>query len=150
MNEIERKFIVNDSILEVIQYIQPKTIQQGYICDLDGSTVRVRTKGEKGFLTIKGKTVGITRQEFEYEIPYEDAVKLLKSFCPKVLHKDRYEIIIHEKKWDIDVFKGSLQGLVIAEVELTSEDEEVKLPSWVDKEVSEDASYYNSNLIQKV
>lgn len=149
MKEIERKFIVTDAILEVIQYIQPKTIQQGYICDVDGNTVRVRTKGEKGYLTIKGKTTGITRQEFEYEIPFNDALQLLRDFCPKVLNKDRYEIILHEKKWDIDVFKGKLQGLIIAEVELESENEEVKLPSWVDQEVSHDAAYYNSNLIQK-
>jgi CYTH domain-containing protein len=149
MKEIERKFIVTDAILEVIQYIQPKTIQQGYICNVDGNTVRVRTKGDKGFLTIKGKTTGISRSEFEYEIPFQDATHLLREFCAKTLHKDRYEIILHEKKWDIDVFKGKLQGLILAEVELLDENEDVKIPSWVDKEVSHDAAYYNANLIQK-
>ena len=149
MKEIERKYLVNDSITEVLKYLQSRKIRQGYISDNDGKTVRVRTKGDKGFLTIKGKTIGISRGEFEYEIPLEDANHLLANFCSKVLDKERYELIVGEKKWEVDIFHGKLEGLMIAEIELESEEETFELPGWVEKEVSSDAQYYNSNLIQK-
>jgi len=149
MKEIERKYLVSDSITEVLKYLQSKKIRQGYISDKDGKTVRVRTKGDKGFLTIKGKTVGISRDEFEYEIPLEDANQLLANFCAKVLEKERYELLVGEKKWEVDIFHGKLEGLMIAEVELESEEESFELPGWVEQEVSSDVQYYNSNLIQK-
>ncbi|MGV3610036.1 MAG: CYTH domain-containing protein [Fluviicola sp.] len=149
MKEIERKFLVSDAILDVVKYLQSKKIRQGYISDNDGKTVRVRTKGEKGYLTIKGKTVGISRDEFEYEIPFEDANQLLANFCAKVLDKERYELIVGEKKWEIDIFHGKLEGLKIAEIELESEEEEFELPGWIEKEVSSDVQYYNSKLIEK-
>ena len=149
MKEIERKFLVSDAISDVVKYLQSKKIRQGYISDNDGKTVRVRTKGEKGYLTIKGKTVGISRDEFEYEIPFEDANQLLANFCAKVLDKERYELIVGEKKWEIDIFHGKLEGLKIAEIELESEEEEFELPGWIEKEVSSDVQYYNSKLIEK-
>ena len=149
MKEIERKYLVSDTISEVVKYLQSKKIRQGYISDEDGKTVRVRTKGEKGYLTIKGKTVGISRDEFEYEIPFEDANQLLANFCAKVLDKERYELIVGEKKWEIDIFHGKLEGLKIAEIELESEDEEFELPGWIEKEVSSEIQYYNSRLIEK-
>lgn len=149
MKEIERKFLVNDEILDVIKYLQSKKIRQGYISDIDGKTVRVRTKGEKGYLTIKGKSSGISRDEFEYEIPFEDANQLLQNFCPKVLEKERFDLIIGEKKWEIDIFHGKLEGLIIAELELESEDEAFELPGWIQEEVSDDVQYYNSRLIEK-
>lgn len=149
MKEIERKFLVSETISDVVKYLQSKKIRQGYISDNDGKTVRVRTKGEKGYLTIKGKTVGISRDEFEYEIPFEDANQLLANFCAKVLDKERYELIVGEKKWEIDIFHGKLEGLKIAEIELESEEEEFELPGWIEKEVSSDVQYYNSKLIEK-
>ena len=149
MKEIERKYLVNDEIMEVVKYLQSKKIRQGYISDVDGTTVRVRTKGEKGYLTIKGKSVGISRDEFEYEIPFEDANQLLAKFCPKVLEKDRYDLVIGEKKWEIDIFHGKLEGLIIAEVELESEDESFEIPSWVSEDVSTEIGYYNSKLIER-
>lgn len=149
MKEIERKFLVNDELLDVIKYLQSKKIRQGYISDIDGKTVRVRTKGEKGYLTIKGKSSGISRDEFEYEIPFEDANQLLQNFCPKVLEKERFDLIIGEKKWEIDIFHGKLEGLIIAELELESEDEVFELPGWIQEEVSDDVQYYNSRLIEK-
>lgn len=149
MKEIERKYLVSDAISDVVKYLQSKKIRQGYISDNDGKTVRVRTKGEKGYLTIKGKTVGISRDEFEYEIPLEDANQLLANFCAKVLEKERYELVIGEKKWEIDIFHGKLEGLKIAEIELESEDESFELPNWIEKEVSSDVQYYNSRLIEK-
>ncbi len=149
MKEIERKFLVNDELLDVVKYLQSKKIRQGYISDIDGKTVRVRTKGEKGYLTIKGKSSGISRDEFEYEIPFEDANQLLQNFCPKVLEKERFDLIIGEKKWEIDIFHGKLKGLIIAELELESEDEVFELPGWIREEVSDDVQYYNSRLIEK-
>jgi adenylate cyclase len=149
MKEIERKYLVSDTISEVVKYLQSKKIRQGYISDEDGKTVRVRTKGDKGYLTIKGKTVGISRDEFEYEIPFEDANQLLANFCAKVLDKERYELIVGEKKWEIDIFHGKLEGLKIAEIELESEEEEFELPGWIEKEVSSDVQYYNSKLIDR-
>lgn len=149
MKEIERKYLVSDHIMDVVKYLQSKKIRQGYIADLDGKTVRVRTKGEKGYLTIKGKTIGISRDEFEYEIPFEDANQLLANFCPKVLEKERYELIVGEKKWEIDIFHGKLEGLMIAEIELESEEETFELPNWIDREVSSEIQYYNSKLIEK-
>ncbi|MNE43583.1 CYTH domain protein [compost metagenome] len=149
MKEIERKFLVNDELLDVVKYLQSKKIRQGYISESDGKTVRVRTKGEKGYLTIKGKSSGISRDEFEYEIPFEDANQLLQKFCPKVLEKERFDLIIAEKKWEIDIFHGKLEGLIIAELELESEDETFELPGWIQKEVSDDVQYYNSRLIEK-
>ncbi|MNU64349.1 CYTH domain protein [compost metagenome] len=149
MKEIERKFLVNDELLDVVKYLQSKKIRQGYISELDGKTVRVRTKGEKGYLTIKGKSIGISRDEFEYEIPFEDANQLLQNFCPKVLEKERFDLIIGEKKWEIDIFHGKLEGLIIAELELKSEDEAFELPGWIQEEVSDDVQYYNSRLIEK-
>ncbi len=148
MQEIERKFLVTEAVLEVLKYLEPKAIRQGYIMDENGQTVRVRTKGTKGFLTIKGKAEGISRTEFEYEIPYEDAVSLLNDFCKWELSKDRYELQFSEKCWEIDVFHGKHAGLIIAEVELDHVHEEVDLPIWVKEDVSLDPKYLNSNLVK--
>jgi adenylate cyclase len=149
MNEIERKYLVNNGIETALVNIKPKQIRQGYILNSVEKTVRVRTKGEKGYLTIKGQTTGITRSEFEYEIPYTEAIDLLTNFCPTSLIKDRYEIAFASKIWEVDVFHGKLEGLIIAEIELESEDEQVELPNWVEEEVSSDVQYYNSNLINR-
>lgn len=148
MKEIERKFLVNKSVLDVLKYLEPKAIRQGYIMDENGKTVRVRTKGTKAFLTIKGKTEGISRDEFEYEIPFEDAEHLLNNFCQHELTKERFEFTHSEKKWEIDIFRGKLDGLIVAEIELSEENEAFSLPEWVLTEVSDDVRYYNSNLVK--
>lgn len=148
MKEIERKFLVNGQIQEILQNASPKAIRQGYISDEKQATVRVRTKADKGFLTIKGPTVGIEREEFEYEIPFDDALNLLNNFCPTSIHKDRYCINYGMHQWEIDVFHGKLEGLILAEIELQSADEAVEMPRWIDREVSDDTRYYNSNLIR--
>lgn len=147
MKEIERKFLVKSSILSLLPTLLSKKIQQGYISETDNSIVRVRTKGEKGFLTIKGSTLGITRSEFEYEIPFSDAVSLLQKFCPSAIDKERFEFKTDNHTWEIDVFHGKLEGLIVAEIELKSEEETFETPEWVDKEVSYDKRFYNSNLI---
>ena len=148
MQEIERKFLVTDAVRDVLKYLEPKAIRQGYIMDENGQTVRVRTKGTKGFLTIKGKAEGISRTEFEYEIPYEDAVSLLNDFCKWELSKDRYELQFSEKCWEIDVFHGKHEGLILAEVELMDENEAVELPLWVKEDVRLNPIYFNSNLVK--
>lgn len=150
-NETERKFLVLPTIREILSGVSPKRICQGYIMDApDGRTVRVRTKGDKGFLTIKGPSNGITRTEFEYEIPQADAEALLTGFCPKSLLKDRYELTYAGKLWEVDVFHGHLEGLIVAEIELQDADETFALPDWIGKEVSDDDRYYNVQLIHAV
>lgn len=149
MKEIERKYLVHPTISEVLKFSTPKHIRQGYIYKSEEKTVRVRTKGNQGYLTIKGKTIGIVRSEFEYAIPLEEANELLNQFCDRVLDKKRYDIFLGSKKWEIDVFEGKLAGLVLAEIELNDEHETVELPSWIDREVSELPEYMNANLIDR-
>ena len=147
MKEIERKFLVNENIREILQNLSPKSIMQGYISNSESGVVRVRTKGEKGFLTIKSANQGISRTEFEYEIPLEEAREMLDLFCPTYISKNRYTIHFGQHIWEIDEFFGALEGLILAEIELTNEDETFELPLWISKEVSDDERYYNSNLI---
>jgi CYTH domain-containing protein len=149
MREIERKFLVDPAAWEAVEKPQPLKIAQGYLLTDPKKTVRVRIKGSKGFLTIKGKTQGITRSEFEYEIPLSDAEELLRNFTDKALFKERYEIPYAGKIWEVDVFHGKLNGLVLAEIELQSEDEDFNKPIWATKEVSSDPSYYNAVLIER-
>ena len=143
--EIERKFLVDAEKLPAQILIDGEKISQGYVCVEPARTVRVRIKGQRGFLTIKSANVGIVRKEFEYQIPIEDAEELLK-LCPHVLEKIRYKVEYAEKIWEVDVFAGRHAGLILAEIELTAADEVVKIPNWIDKEVSDDPRYFNSNL----
>ena len=145
--EIERKFLLASdkwrSGAEGRQY------RQGYLSTDKARTVRVRIVGERGLLTIKGLTRGISRLEFEYDIPLEDATRLLDELCHRpLIEKTRYVVTHGGLTWEIDEFHGDNAGLIVAEVELASEDQEIKLPEWVGAEVSGDARYYNSNLAQ--
>ena len=148
--EIERKFLIKASEWNLLEKPTPSRIAQAYISSDKVCTVRVRIKGTKGYLTLKGETKGISRSEYEYEIPIEEAQKMMDEFCTKVLSKDRYCIEEEGHTWEVDVFHGKLAPLIIAEIELDHEDEKFVVPSWVGKEVSDDASYYNSVLIQKL
>lgn len=148
--EIERKFLVKEQLWETIEKPSPSRIVQAYLVNSTEKTVRIRIKGTKGFLTIKGPTQGISRSEFEYEIPLKDAEELISTFAEKVIEKFRYEISFKNHLWEVDVFTGKLEGLYLAEIELNSEDEHFELPEWVGEEVSTDPNYYNSNLINKV
>ncbi len=145
--EIERKFLVNK------QLWQPPddgvVYQQGYIHTVHGNTIRVRVAGNQGYITLKGKTNGSTRQEFEYSIPLEDAVEMLTTMCDRpLIEKIRYKIYINNLWWEVDQFWGDNEGLLMAEVELTSENQKIQLPQWIGKEVTDDQRYYNSNLSQ--
>jgi adenylate cyclase len=145
--EIERKFLIDISKLEKLQ--NGYDIKQGYIQTKDETVVRVRVKGNGAFVTIKGGNIGATRLEYEYSIPVEDANEMLEKFCSKpILYKTRYLILHKKHTWEIDIFHKENDGLIVAEVELESEDESVELPEWIVKEVTEDARYYNSNLLE--
>ena len=145
--EIERKFLIKSGAWQ--PQVDGTKIRQGYLSSLKERVVRVRTKGAKAFITIKGITKGITRSEFEYEIPVEDADLLLTNLCEQPLvEKTRYNEEHNGHVWEIDMFFGANKGLVVAEVELTEENEKLEIPVWVGEEVSSDPRYFNSNLIQ--
>jgi adenylate cyclase len=144
--EIERKFLIkNDSWKNEIK--KTVSIRQGYLNSEVERTVRIRIQGEQGVLTIKGKNQNVTRKEFEYQIPLDDALNLL-SMCEKpIIEKTRFLIPSNRSTWEIDVFDGENKGLVIAEIELTSEEESFDIPNWLGEEVSSESKYYNSSLI---
>lgn len=142
--EIERKFLVKKDSWNATTRAAGTLYRQGYISTDPAKTIRVRQAGDKGFLTIKGMTTGASRAEFEYAIPLQDAIQLLDDFCPATLSKIRYTIDVSGKCWEIDEFLGDNEGLLIAEIELTSEDEKFETPEWTGMEVTGDNRYYNS------
>ncbi len=144
--EIERKFRVNLAEWQKIDTPHGNSLRQGYMIKEPEKTVRIRIANQQSFITIKGKTQGATRTEFEYEIPRNEAEQLLTDFCEDVISKIRYNIEFAGKLWEVDVFFGDNAGLIIAEIELDTEDEMFELPPWVGKEVTGDERYYNSNL----
>lgn len=145
--EIERKFLVNgDQWRSLASGI---TYRQGYICTKKEGVVRVRIVGDRGYLTIKGLSVGNSRAEFEYPIPVSDAQTMLETMCERpLIEKSRYIIKHGELIWEVDEFFGENAGLIIAEVELSTEHQVIELPEWVGIEVSHDARYFNANLIK--
>jgi CYTH domain-containing protein len=147
--EIERKFLVDKLEWEKVTKPVPKKIVQAYILNSPEKTVRVRIKGFKGYLTIKGATNGISRSEFEYEIPLAEAQEMIDLFAEKTIEKMRYEIQVGKHLWEIDEFHGKLEGLLIAEIELTSEDETFMKPDWATEDVSTDINYFNAKLIER-
>ncbi|MDG1331862.1 MAG: CYTH domain-containing protein [Crocinitomicaceae bacterium] len=149
MKEIEYKFLVDQEAWSKLDKPKPTLIVQGYISKSVESTVRVRIKGEKGYLTIKGKTEGISRSEFEYEIPLNEAEEMIDLFIHKYINKHRYEVIVDGKTWEVDEFHGKLEGLILAELEVESEEESFQKPDWVTKDVSTDPQYFNAVLIDK-
>ncbi|MES2808989.1 MAG: CYTH domain-containing protein [Bacteroidota bacterium] len=147
--EIERKFLVKHDVWQ--QQARPDGIvmRQGYIVNQQSKTARLRIAGPKAYLTFKSGTTGISRAEYEYEIPVSEAADLFDQFVETRLEKIRYNIIYENKLWEVDVFSGDNEGLIVAEIELDSEDESFELPPWAGQEVSEDARYYNSSLSVK-
>lgn len=145
--EIERKFLVkNDSWRDAAN--RGTAYRQGYLSTERGRVVRVRVKGSQAVLTIKGERIGIAAPEFEYPIPVADAEELLADLCLRpLIEKVRYEVAHAGLTWEIDVFSGDNEGLVLAEVELESEDQEVELPGWAGPEVSDDRRYSNASLV---
>jgi adenylate cyclase len=144
--EIEKKFLLKneDWKTHCTEGIQ---IKQGYLNSHIERTVRVRLSDGKGELTIKGKTNNLTRKEFEYQIPYEEALSLIQLCETPIIEKKRFKVKLGNLTWEIDQFGGENVGLIIAEVELESENQLFTLPSWIGQEVSQDPKFYNSSLI---
>ena len=142
--EIERKFLVDltkwGKVGKAIQ------MEQAYLSIENHKVVRVRIANDRAYLTIKGNLEGITRDEFEYEIPVSDAKQLMKMRVGYSIRKTRYVEEVKGKIWEVDVFEGENKGLVVAEIELESENENFEKPIWALDEVSTDERYYNFNL----
>ena len=145
--EIERKFLVLDDSYKH-EAFSHSHIMQGYVCRLRGKTVRVRIRDDKGFVTINGPSIdgGLSRSEFEYEIPLADAQQLMMLCEPGQIDKTRWLVKSGDHVFEVDEFHGENEGLVMAEVELKSADEEPKMPHFIGKEVTGDRRYYNSYL----
>ena len=144
--EIERKFLVSGEAWR--ETAEGTRYRQGFLSTELERTVRVRVAGTRGSITVKGKSVGARRAEFEYEIPVADAERMLDTLCKRpLIEKVRYTLAIDAHTWEIDVFEGDNAGLVVAEIELRREDEAFERPEWVGDEVTDDPRYFNSNLV---
>lgn len=147
-NEIERKFLVTGDFKPFVK--KQTRIVQGYLSSVPERTVRVRIKGEKGFLTVKGigNASGASRYEWEKEIPLNETEELLKICEPGVIDKIRYNVSAGPHTFEVDEFHGENRGLIVAEIELASENEAFEKPSWLGAEVTGDTRYYNSMLMK--
>jgi CYTH domain-containing protein len=146
--EIERKFLVVSD--EWKQNAQGTLYRQGYLSIEPGRTVRVRLEGEAGKLTIKGEKKKGEGDEFEYDIPGDEAAYMIEHLCLKpVIEKMRYKINFKGNSWEVDEFFGANSGLIIAEIELESVNQEFEKPDWIGKDVTEDQRYKNANLVKK-
>jgi adenylate cyclase len=144
--EIERKFLITSNTWRQMAH-QSIEIRQGYLCKDIERTVRVRTWGTEGKLTVKGKSINGVRAEYEYTIPVEEAVEMLENLCLSgVVHKTRHLIASDKYTWEIDEFLDHNRGLVLAEVELPAIDASIQIPEWVGKEVTNDHRFQNSHL----
>jgi CYTH domain-containing protein len=145
--EIERKFLVDEEkFLQIKDKYKSVEVRQGFMFEDNEKLVRIRTFGKKGFMTVKGSGL-ISRKEYEYEIPFGDAVDLIVDYCEKnFIVKSRYIIPYKGHTWEVDVFFGHNGGLIVAEIELDSENESFEKPDWIKEEVTGDSKYYNCNL----
>jgi adenylate cyclase len=144
--EIERKFLVDREKLPLLQ--NGIVMKQGYIKTADLNTVRIRIQNNQAFLTLKSSNTGSSRFEFEYPIPINDAEEMLENLCQRpFIDKKRYLIPYEGHTWEVDIFEGENKGLVVAEIELSTEKETFSLPPWITLEVTTDKRYANSNLI---
>ncbi|MDX9882199.1 MAG: CYTH domain-containing protein [Prolixibacteraceae bacterium] len=142
--EIERKFLVIKEKMAI--HVSGMYLCQAYLTDDPGRTVRIRIAGEQAFLTIKGPVNSISRSEFEYPVPVSEAREIMKLAIFPPVEKTRYKIRHEDFWWELDIFHGSNEGLLLAELELDSEDQEITLPPWIGREVSGDPRYFNSYL----
>ena len=143
--EIERKFLVLD--LSFLNGVEGDVYKQGYLSSEENSVVRIRVTNKSAFITIKSKVQGISRDEFEYEIPRIDGEGLLQLCQKPIIEKMRYKIPKRDFVWEVDVFDGENKGMVVAEIELQNEDDLFEKPEWLGEEVTGDIRYYNSQLI---
>ena len=146
--EIERKFTVDTGTWHPAD--DGIRVRQGYIPAAGRTSVRVRVADDRAWLTIKGETIGAVRSEFEYAIPVADAHQMLDELCARpFIEKTRYYTEYSGAVWEVDVFEGENTGLVVAEIELASEDQAINKPPWVITEVTDDPRYYNVNLVAR-
>ncbi|MBD3881801.1 CYTH domain-containing protein [Phormidium tenue FACHB-886] len=146
--ETERKFLLQGDGWRSLAV--GTVYRQGYLASDVRRTVRVRIAGTQAFITIKGASVGISRAEFEYEIPVADAAELLETLCDRpLIEKTRYKIPWHGMVWEVDEFGGENEGLIVAEVELSDPSQPLVLPEWIGQDVSDDPRYFNSNLAKQ-
>ncbi|MDD5765150.1 MAG: CYTH domain-containing protein [Candidatus Marinimicrobia bacterium] len=144
--EIERKFLVVSDVYKS-KGVAERYVQ-GYLCSLPERIVRMRIAGKRAFLTIKGKMVGISRDEYEYQIPLNDAHEILDKLCEKpLIEKDRWIVTVDNLVWIVDEFHGENEGLAVAELELKDETQPFVKPDWIGREVTGASRYFNSNLI---
>ena len=151
--EIERKFLVKPEEWQQFRQNSDPTLlsstlyRQGYIFSSVNKTVRIRIAGDRGFITIKGPTVGYSRSEFEYSIPLADAEVMLNQLCElPLIEKTRHKVAWDNLIWEVDEFAGDNQGLMVAEVELSDTNQAITLPDWAGEEVSDDPRYFNASL----
>lgn len=144
--EIERKFLVNRPVWEELEKPEGLHCVQCYLVNEPAKTIRIRIIGGKALITIKGKTIHLSRSEFEYEIPLEDAKVLMEQFGGSKIVKTRYLIPLNQHTWEVDVFHEDNAGLIVAEIELESDTETFEHPNWLEKEVSHDSKYFNACL----
>ena len=145
--EIERKFLVKKELWQALEKPEGTHYRQGYLMNMHDRVLRIRIAGDQGFITIKGAAEGISRLEYEYQIPKADAEEMLDKFKPEGTEKIRYRIPEgNGAVWEVDEFLGPNKGLIVAEIELNSEDQQFLRPEWLDKEVTSDERYANSNL----
>lgn len=144
--EIEHKYLVKPEAWAKVIPHKSIALQQAYLSTDPEKTIRVRTMGDSAYMTIKGKSQGASRLEYEYEIPLNDALELIRHFSSQPVEKIRHYVGFEGKTWEVDEFKGHNEGLLVAEIELASEEEHYLLPDWVDTNVTDDLRYANSNL----
>jgi len=144
--EIEHKYLVEKDKWRSVKPAKSVHIRQGYLQSEANHTRRIRTAGKQGYITVKGLTKGSSRPEFEYEIPYADALEMLNLFCISVIEKTRHYVSVADNTWEVDEFEGDNTGLIIAEIELLNEDQYYVLPPWAGLNVTDDFRYANVNL----
>ena len=145
--EIERKFLLKNDNWR--RNAKGTFYKQGYLSTQKERTARVRVSGQQAYLTIKGPSHGASRLEFEYKIPVNDALEILQLCEKPIIEKTRYIVQYKKLKWEIDEFEGENKGLILAEIELTHEDQKIELPEWIGDEVTGNPDYYNASLIKK-
>ena len=149
--ETERKFMVRNEVWHKVIKPDPVLIHQGYLLITEETTIRVRYTETKGAMAIKGRHQGASRDEYEYEIPIEEAKEIFKNHCQKTLSKKRFKIPAGSMIWEVDEYLNRLSGLIIAEVELTSENQSIgTIPEWIGEEVTKDIKYSNAFLASMV
>jgi adenylate cyclase len=146
--EIERKFLVHKELVPDLTSFKFDMIHQGYLSSNPDLTIRIRLKNDSAYLTFKGKSQGISRKEIEIMVDSSLANELISDFHITLLEKKRFYIPYGQLTIELDIFEGKLEGLVLAEIELTHENQSIEFPSWFSKEVSNDPAFYNVNLLK--